>query len=188
MSQDWDIKPRDEVCRGCEKPFVDQQPYHSALTYISEEGYQRSDFCEQCWQERQANIDPTSSWKGTFRMPPPPPEEALKKETAESMLRRLMQDEDDTKINVIYILAVMLERKRILIERDIQTKDYGTSIRVYEHRPSGATFLIPEPHLHLDQLEHVQAEVVEMLGGKPKKEAESPEPETETEETPENND
>lgn len=79
-----------------------------------------------------------------------------------------MQDEDNTKINAIYILAVMLERKRILVERDVQTKDDGGTIRVYEHRQSGETFLIPEPHLHLDELEHVQEEVVILLGGKPR--------------------
>lgn len=138
------------------------------LLSSSEEGYRRADYCEKCWQAHQDSSSPASSWKGTFRLPPPPPEEALKKETAEHLLRRLMQDEDNTRINVIYILAVMLERKRILIERDIQHKEDGTTIRVYEHRSTGETFLIPEPYLHLDQLEAVQAEVVEMLGGKPK--------------------
>ena len=48
--------------------------------------------------------------------PPPEPEEALKKETAESLLRRIMTKEDETKINLVYILAVMLERKRILVD------------------------------------------------------------------------
>ena len=96
-----------------------------------------------------------------------------------------MEDEDDTRINVIYILAVMLERKRILVERDIQTKDDGTTIRVYEHRQSGETFLIPEPYLRLDQLEHVQTEVVEMLGGTPKKQEAAPQEAAEDTETTE---
>jgi hypothetical protein len=168
MSQDWDIKPRGEACCDCTTPFVDKQTYLSLLIHNPEEGYQRADYCDGCAQKHLENTHPSSSWHGTFHVPPPPPEEALKKETAETMLRRLMQDEDDTRINAIYILAVMLERKRILVERDIQTNDEGTTIRVYEHRQSGDTFLIPEPYLRLDQLEHVQTEVLELLGGTPK--------------------
>ena len=72
--------------------------------------------------------------------------------------------------NVIYILAVLLERKRILTERDVQTRDDDIVTRVYEHRQTGEVFLIPDPRLHLDQLEEVQKEVVLMLGGKVKTE------------------
>ena len=182
MSQDWDIKPRGDACTDCEEAFSDKQPYHSVLTFGSEDGYHRADLCDKCLAAHQEESGPVSSWQGTFRVPPPPPEEALKKATAETMLRRLMQDEDETKINVVYILAVMLERKRILVERDVQTKEDGTTIRVYEHRQSGETFLVPEPYLRLDQLEHVQTEVVEMLGGTPKGKKDEPQEPTEGEE------
>jgi len=94
------------------------------------------------------------------------PEEALKKETAESLLRRLIEDDDESKTNVIYILGVMLERKRMLVERDIQGRDDGSLIRVYEHRQTGETFLIRDPQLAFDALEAVQTEVVAMLGWK----------------------
>jgi len=99
-----------------------------------------------------------------FRVPPPQPEEALKKETAESLLRRMVQEEEPSLINVIFILAVMLERKRILVERDVQTRDDGRTVLVYEHRKTGESFLITDPRLHLDQLEEVQKEVTAMLG------------------------
>lgn len=177
MSQDWDIKPRADACSACSEPFTDGQVYFSALISGGEEGIRRSDMCSACWPQNQAEAVVLSSWQGTFKLPPPPPEEALKKETAEGMLRKLMEDEENTRVNVIYILAVMLERKRIFVERDIQHRDDGSTIRIYEHRQTGETFLIPEPHLRLDQLEEVQAEVVEMLGGKPK--TQTPEPQQE---------
>jgi hypothetical protein len=59
----------------------------------------------------------------------------------------------------------MLERNRLLVERDLQTNDQGTLIRVYEHKKTGETFLIPDPKLRLDQLEVVQQEVITLLGG-----------------------
>lgn len=165
MAQDWDIKQRGEACCKCGTPFEDRQTYFSNLVF-DEEGYTRADYCETCWPDKAESTSPYSKWQGVFRMPPPEPEEALKKETAESLLRRLMEKEDESNRNVIYILAVMLERKRVLVERDVQTRDDGTMIRVYEHRKTGETFLISDPRLRLDQLEQVQQEVIEMLGGK----------------------
>ncbi|MBN2301115.1 MAG: hypothetical protein JXN60_01230 [Lentisphaerae bacterium] len=163
MAQDWDIKTRCDVCQGCETPFQDMEPYFSALMR-SEDGYVRRDYCAKCWESKNMDSVPYSSWQGTFRFPPPEPEEALKKETAESLLRKLMAEDDKTNINVMYILAVMLERKRMLIEKDVQTREDGIMIRVYEHRRTGETFLVPDPRLQLDKLEEVQNQVITLLG------------------------
>lgn len=166
MAQDWDIKPPKDSCTGCSTAFTDGQNYRSTLAFVGQEGYTRADFCETCWSAGTARpATPYSIWNGVYRVPAPKPEEALKKETAESLLRRLMETEDPTQRNVIYILAVMLERKRILVERDVQTREDGTRIRMYEHRKTSETFLVPDPQLRLDQLEPVQQEVVAMLGG-----------------------
>ena len=166
MAHDWDIKTRGEACGSCEQPFADEQQYLGTLVF-GEEGYSRSDYCQKCWDSKDEQLQIYSVWHGVFKMPPPPEEEALKKETAESLLRKLIEDDDPTKGNVIYILAVMLERKKILIERDVKIEDDGRMVRVYEHRKTGETFVVRDPKLQLDELEGVQEEVVLMLGGKP---------------------
>jgi hypothetical protein len=89
----------------------------------------------------------------------------LKKETAESLLRKLMQEDRPEHANTIYILAVMLERRRLLLERDVQVREDGMKLRIYEYRKTNETFVIPDPELKLAELEHVQEEVVAMLGG-----------------------
>ncbi|MBN1673879.1 MAG: hypothetical protein JXR37_22715 [Kiritimatiellae bacterium] len=165
MNQDWNIKARGHACSGCQTAFADGQPYYSRLRF-GEEGYERADFCEPCWQQQEQEGAHLSSWRGTYRPPPPAPEPALKKETAESLFRKLIEEEDRTQRNTVYILGVMLERRRILVERDIRTLDNGDRVLVYEHRKSGETFLVADPQLRLDQLEHVQEEVVTMLGGR----------------------
>jgi len=166
MAQEWDIKARGDACEACKTAFQDKQQYFSALMF-GPEGYVRQDFCVKCWMNGKKDVAaPYSQWQGVFRPPPPPPEEALKKETAESLLRKLLEQDDGTKRNVMYILAVMLERKRILAEKDVQKHDDGSKVIVYEHKKTGETFVIPDPGLHLDQLEHVQIEVVQMLGMK----------------------
>ncbi len=164
MAQDWDIQARGNHCTACQAAFADRQQYYSALR-VTAEGYARGDYCAACWPVIEAGGACFSQWGGTYKLPPPKPEETLKKETAESLLRKLIEDEDPARGNVIYILAVMLERKRILVEKDVQARPDGALVRVYEHRKSGETFLIADPRLRLDQLETVQQEVVALLGG-----------------------
>jgi hypothetical protein len=79
----------------------------------------------------------------------------------------------------MFILAVMLERKRELVERDVQERDDGTRIRIYEHRRTGEMFSIVDPDLKLSELAPVQAEVNELLGIAPR-----PSPDAEPESVP----
>lgn len=164
MTQDWDIKSRSAACTTCTIAFNEDQPYLSAL-FSGDGGFERGDFCEACWETRTDGLDPFSFWQGVYHKPPTGPEDPLKKETAESLLRKLMEDEDPQNEAVIYILAVMLERKKTLVEKDVTVDDVGAVHRVYEHRQTGETFFIPDPQLQLDQLENVQIRVIEMLGG-----------------------
>ncbi len=100
-------------------------------------------------------------------MRPPQGAEALRKETAESLLRELMETEDPSKRNVIFILAVMLERRRLLVEKEVQIQPDGVKIRVYEHKQTGESFVVPDPQLKLAEIESVQREVMELLGIRP---------------------
>jgi hypothetical protein len=177
MIQDWDIKPRGQECHGCKTAFDDHQRCHSVLEF-GQEGYSRGDYCGKCWEEKAKVPSRFSAWSGIFKKPPPAAEEPLKKENAEELLRRLMETEDPSKRNVIYILAIMLERKRILVEKDVKTRDDGVMIRVYEHKKTGETFLVPDPRLGFDQLTMVQQEVADMLGMSPKKGPAGPKTET----------
>ena len=165
MSEAWDIKQRSDCCSGTGEGFLDGQSVFSCLVH-NEEGYVRLDYSEQGW----AQAEPASFisiWKGVYVMAPPPKAEPVEKKSAESLLRRLMEDETPENRNTIYILAVMLERKRIFIEREVQQDKEGTKLRVYEHRETGETFIIPDPELKLSEIQEVQEEVIVMLGGQP---------------------
>jgi hypothetical protein len=162
MNAEWDIRPPAKACLKCEVVFADQQPYFTRLTH-GPEGYARVDYCEPCWRQ-----DPQSAyysyWRGIFRQPPSGPDISVKRETAESLLRSFMEKGDASSRNVIYILAVMLERRRVLSEKEVRDKG-GVRTRVYEHRETGEVFLISDPQLRLDQLGEVQQEVAAMLSG-----------------------
>jgi hypothetical protein len=162
MSQEWDIKACGHACAGTGEPFADGQVIHSCL-YFGEEGYARKDFSEAGWTDA-ARQGALSVWKAQYHAPPPPAPEPVKKETAETLLRQFMAREDFSRKNAIYILAVMLERKRVLMERDVQVREDGSKVRVYEHRKTGEVFAVPDPDLKLTELAEVEQEVADLLG------------------------
>lgn len=162
--ENWSVRKCSKLCDKCEKEFADKETILSRLSYDQGE-YVRQDFCEGCWDRSNPGL---SSWKTLYLVPPPPAEEAVKKENAESLLRRLMAKENEEDLNAIFILAVMLERKKILVERDVQTAEDGRKLRIYEHRKTNESFMVIDPQLKLDELEKVQEEVVVLLGGKPR--------------------
>ena len=161
-SQEWEIKPRAVACARCEKPFVKDQVYVSSLR-LKDADYERSDCCESCWNNSPLP-EAFSVWRGSFQPEVRPPE-VLKKETAESLLRKLIAKNDPQNRNAIFILAVMLERRRMLSEKEVQQKEGMDVVRIYEHRKSGDIFIVSDPMLSLDQLGHVQAEVAALLSG-----------------------
>jgi hypothetical protein len=151
---EWDIQPRAASCSACGQAFADKQAYHTLLS-LAEAGYQRRDLCAKCFTSREGAI---SYWQGEYKMPAPPPPEPIQKDTAETLLRKLVESSDPGHAASRYILAVMLERKRILKHRDTVN-----DVLVYEHAATGESFTVTDPHLRLDQLEEVQRQVAELL-------------------------
>lgn len=164
--ENWQIKRRSDVCAGTGLPFGDGEEIMTRLLFEGGE-YTREDYSLACWEEQEPDHG-LSAWKSVYHAPPPPTE-VVKKESVESLLHKMIAKEDVDDINAIYILAVMLERKKILIEKDVQIRDDQTKVRVYEHKTSGETFLVVDPELKLAEIEQVQEEVVGLLGGRPPK-------------------
>ncbi|MBP5320493.1 MAG: hypothetical protein J6334_05860 [Kiritimatiellae bacterium] len=166
MAQEWNIRPRGHLCSLCGKPFADKQPCVSVLREI-EGGYERLDCCAVCWKEAPRDWEPFSVWEGEYTAPSPAAAKAepVKKETAEQLLRKLIALDDPAMRNVVYVLAVMLERSKQLVELDAKPHESGGILRIYEHKKSGDTFIVLDPRLRLDQLGEVQNQVVALLSG-----------------------
>ena len=162
---EWNIQSRGHVCGGCGKGFADKEHYHTLL-FEEKAEFRRSDICEKCWQTQysQGAKDRkgfVSYWQGMYEAPAPVPE-PIQKETAETLLRKLIELNDPQHMPAGYILAVMLERKRLLKVKE-QISRYGQRIFVYEHPATGDLFTIVDPNLQLNQLEAVQRDVAQLL-------------------------
>jgi hypothetical protein len=123
------------------------------------EGFRREDLSEEAWKERNDNIQPFSFWRSKYDPPAPPPAEPLPRDDAEGLLRRLIQENDPAYANVRYILALMLERKRVI--RPLESSD--DDMLVYEHLSTGETLVLANPKLSFDRIPEVQREVSALL-------------------------
>jgi hypothetical protein len=163
---EWNIQARAHTCQSCGKPFADKQPYHTVLSDDKSE-FQRTDVCNHCWQQQysQGASDRKgfiSQWQGIYEAPPAAPPEAIQKETAETLLRKVIESNDPKYIPAAFILAVMLERKRILKIKEQFNRD-ARRVFVYEQPKTGDIFTITDPNLQLNQLEEVQRDVGTLL-------------------------
>jgi hypothetical protein len=163
LTPEWSIQSRALQCAATGTPFQDGE-YFYTLLYHDKDGYRREDLSETAYQARNDNIQPFSLWRSKFETPPPAPPEPLAKQTAEDLLRSYMNENSPTEINVCYLLAVMLERKKLLKEIETKNAPDGQLTRIYEHTKTGEVFVIPDPGLRLDQIAQVQQEVAGLLG------------------------
>jgi hypothetical protein len=163
---EWNIQSRAHTCQACGKTFADKDACHTVLLDDRRE-YQRMDLCADCWKEQfsqgvQDRKGFISCWQSVYEAPPAAPPDAIQRETAEGLLRKLIERNDPQYAAAAFILAVMLERKRILKVKE-QFSSEGRRIFIYEQAKSGDVFTIPDPRLQLDQLDEVQRMVGDLL-------------------------
>lgn len=160
LANEWSIQHRSDVCAATQRSFAAGE-YFYTLLFQDAGGFRREDLSEEAWQKRNENIRPFSFWRSRYEPPPLTPPEPLAKENAEQLFRRLTSSETSP-ANACYVLAAMLERKRVL--KQIRTEDADNGrVLVYEHRENGDVFIVRDPGLRLDQLQSVQNEVSQLL-------------------------
>jgi len=161
LSNEWPIKHRADACARTQRPFQPGEQFYTLL-FREGDGFRREDLSEEAWTQRNENIQPFSFWKSRYEPPSPTAQEPLAKENAEELLRRLLAENNPANANACYVLAVMLERKRVLKQvKAEQTED--RPVLVYEHAKTGDVFIVPDARLRLAELEHVQEAVSQLL-------------------------
>ena len=187
VNETWNIRARATVCHATDHPFEDGESVYAAIyKNEGEDGYERRDYCADAWQAlksgegakenaKETPTPPYSSWRTTFEpsLDPNKRPEVVEKESAEALLRRLIEEDDANSENARYILALMLERKKIL--KQVDAKD-GDEMRMlfYEHIKNGDAIIVRDPLLKLNEIDAIQEEVAGWLGAdKPEGEKES---------------
>lgn len=165
IAESWHVRSRGRECASTQRPFTDGETIVTALFPDPESsGYLRRDYGVEGWATHQESGEaPFSFWRTVYTAAPNN-EAALAAEklSAEEILQRLVEEDEDHTENARFILAVMLERQKLLRETDSQRTPTGI-VRVYEHRKTGEVFIVKDPDIPLSQIEAVQNEVFILL-------------------------
>jgi hypothetical protein len=164
FAENWHVRSRGRECAATQRTFVDGEAIVTALFPDPESsGYLRRDYGLEGWQSRQEEGEKVFSfWRTTYTAAQVHERTAVEKLSAEEILQRLVEEDEDHTENTRYILAVMLERQKLLRETDSQRTPSGI-LRVYEHRKTGEIFIVKDPDIPLSEVEAVQNEVFILL-------------------------
>jgi len=166
--RNWEIKSRSRSCCFCETSFELGQSYHCLLSLGGEEPI-RSDFCERCWREKDLDKsrgeEGVAYWRASFHQISrrKETEDPIEKDLVQHLLDKYINSEEPEHINLCYILALLQERKKTLVVRQMSRDEEGNRFTVYEHRERGDTFLVRDPELSLAQAETVEVEIKALL-------------------------
>jgi len=164
MKEPWSIKSRAKECAISGTPFQADQRIRAAIFPDPESsGYLRRDYTIEAWENRKESEHPFSTWITVYQ--PPVIEEKAEDvvdDDPESLLKRMVEEDEEHTENTRYILAVMLERQKLLRETDTQEIPSGI-LRIYEHRKTGDVFIIKDPGIALSEVDQIQEEIRALL-------------------------
>ena len=163
---EWSSLKRAKRCLDCERAFLDGEDYYSLL-FLVDSVISRKDFCPACWRGVDSGKMELclSRWQGRYKAEiVKQKEEPIAKSIVERLLRKYLHSDEPEHVNVCYILALLMERKKKLLARDTFVEP-GSSKRliVYEIPKSGETFLVEDPGLDLSRSKEVQRQVKKLL-------------------------
>ena len=162
LANDWSIKHRADACAATGRAFAEGENFYTLL-FREGEGFRRQDLSEEAWQQRNENMRPFSFWRSTYE----PPSDRSSGDVAERERGRAFSPSGHG--------SRRRERQRLLRPRgDARAEESlkadrkskmatAGSVLIYEHAKTGDVFIVPDPQLHLDELEPVQTEVASLL-------------------------
>lgn len=164
MQQIWSIRSRAHECAVTARPFEDGEIFHTAIYFDPEEnGYVRRDICTEAWPQELEARKPIASWKSSYqKVIAEARPEIASKASAMELLQRFIEEGDPKTENARYILALMLERKRQIVQTAEKEVD-GAKMLFYENKKTGEIFIVRDPELLLDEVVQIQEEVATIL-------------------------
>lgn len=165
LERQWKLASRKHACSHTEESFTEGQPFYTAIFWDLEDGdFRREDYCEEAWEKLSVGLKPFSYWRSLYEPPcaDPKKQDAVDKEDAEAALKRMISENDPSTEKTCFLLALMLERKKIFKQIDAQEKD-GQRLVIYKRRKTEEIFIVPDPGLELAEVPGIQAEVLALM-------------------------
>ncbi len=152
----WDHVGRPGAsCDGCEATFVELDDFYSLL-FMGSDGLSRKEVCPDCY-ERTAD-EAFAFWKSTVQPPDASRPRPLDVNFLVEFFERLNAKKDDERqLQICYIVALILIRKKTLIQLRSARNENGEVLRVrFKQDADETVHEIPVPELTADKMELIR--------------------------------
>ncbi len=163
MSSEWTMPRRASACAGCQREFEIGEALQAFL-YDTAEGYQRLDYCTACAPPEDPI--PVGSWRTQRPVPATKKVQPFDREAIYGFFERLEDAEHENQLQFRFVLALLLWRKKVLkLERTASVGD--REVWEFTAAQTGSPHRVERPALAEDQLEHLSAQLEQLLAGQP---------------------
>lgn len=172
MNNNWEVQKNGTACLECETPFKDGESVNTVLYFNEDNTVTRKDFCSKCFTAEKKEGD-CVFWKIKFKEKKKETSVVDKKAIVEELFKEYLHSSEPVHSKYCYIMALMLERKKVLVEKKnkkITNKSSGRRMFFYEHAKSGEVFIVHDPDIDLFEISSLQREITEILDAKGLKE------------------
>ncbi len=157
---EWYVNRGSKVCVLCEKTFVEEEVYLSAL-YDENNAFTRKDFCVECW-DKKGEGDFFSYWKAKV---PKKPETVQRYATIDvfyDLFNKLENEKDVSRVNFRYVLSLYLMRKKVL-KLKTSHKSNGNEYLVLHNVKEGKDTEVLKPQLSKEEVLAVTDEIGKLV-------------------------
>lgn len=154
---EWNIGKNSKSCLSCDIDFRDKDEFFSAL-YDDGDKFTRRDFCSNCWNDD--NKQPVFSfWKSMVIERGEKPKSVIDTNIILDLFLKLEPETDDrSKINLRYVLALFLMRKKCIKLKSSQVEGENDTLVIYYPKEDRDIRLF-KPKLTSDEIAQITYEV-----------------------------
>ena len=160
MAKEYDIAKFSGRCCRCERELAGGEEFVAALTDGGEQ-FSREDYCPACWDQRcQAAPQAFCIWRGRMPEPEKPRRQLVGNEMLLDLFEKLDGQQEPSKLNLRFVLALMLMRKKLLVYDRSDTDQAGNETWTMHYKGQDAPIEIAKPQLDEEKI----AQLAEQLG------------------------
>lgn len=169
MAKDFKIAKTSSMCVKCDQELPPGTDI-VALAKMGDEELIREDYHVACWvepmeKEASANKDVLGVWRMTIAEKQEKKKLLVDDALLMNFFERLAGQEDSSRINFRYALALILMRKRLLTYQGMDSNDDGSEIWKMKLRGSDQIHEVVDPKLDEFMISEVSASLGEIMQG-----------------------
>lgn len=156
---EWEIRKSTGLCSGSGAAIEIGQEYFAALVE-TQTGFERRDYCLAYWNENKPQV--YYFWKTKFCDPDKKKKIFIDDDMLLSFFDRLEEQNDDSKVNFRFVMALILMRKRIL-KYDSSCIEDGREVWTMRVACEKRTVRVVNPELAEDQIEALTENIGQIM-------------------------